>query len=700
MPTRLLIVILLIIVNPSCKNKKGTAADYNQLNAFSDLIEPNVWQAIGPFGAPIPLAEKNEWSAFGSGRFESINLHPDNENEILIGHASAGLFKTTDGGITWHQKLDFEFATGIFSILRFNKNDKHLLASCATDLGMEKQFGYGLIESFDNGETWQRNSLQYNPSEYNYNQQRSIEIIDKRNEQKLLSISDHEIFITYDGAKTWNSIYKTSENLKSIKVNPENEKQIFVTGNVLIVSYDGGETWTDETAVVARSYGATPGKNARYEIGFSLKNNKKLWIAVSHNSSYLLQANILSLREIVLVSHSEFIANIYHMCMATGYKDFDGNEQLLVGTTRVFKSINGGASFSQITTPEYLLPNNTHDDVNAIQITANKHIYIATDGGIDKSADGGLTWFSLTNKALNLNASLLFGFDKAINNVIMAGTQDKGIIVFKKRKWNTCDLYGDGGRVTAMGDSLSFACGYAKMCYVTKNDGRNLVYNHAGGDINFFDFRMAYHKGENTLYIANQHLYKQIEGKNFEILSSALSTERPIGAFWVNPDNTAEIWLSKMDATWGGPLVKKLYYTNDGGLVWIDKSEALPILKWRSITDIDVNQNGEIAITLNGFDNSKANEVNKVFLSKDGGNSFENMSEGLSNHPVFSIEPIGNDWICGNANGVFIKEPNQKWMPFGKGFPSVMVSEIKYYEAQRMLFVSTFGRGMWRLWLN
>ena len=700
MSTRLLIVILLIIVYPSCKNKKGVATDYSQLNAFSDLIEPNVWQAIGPFGAAKPFIENNEWSAFGAGRFECVNIHPDNENEILIGHASAGLFKTTDGGITWEQKLDFEFATGIFNILRFNKNDKHLLACCATDLGMEKQFGYGLIESFDNGETWQRNSLQYNPSEYNYTQQRAVEIIDKRNEQKLLSISDHEIFITYDGAKTWKSVYKTTENLKSIKVNPENEKQIFITGNVLIASYDGGETWSDETVVVARSYGALPGKNARYEIGFSTKNSKKLFIAVSHNSSYILQANILSLREIVLISHSEFIANIYHMCFATGLKDQNGNEQLFVGTTRVFMSNNGGIAFNQLTTPEYRLPNNTHDDVNAIQITPEKHLFIATDGGIDKSVDGGKTWFSLTNNARNLNASLIFGFDKANNNVIMAGTQDKGIIVFKKRKWNTCDLYGDGGRIAAMGDSLAFACGYAKMCYVTQNDGKNLGYNHAGGDINFFDFRMTYVKDERTLYIANQHLYKQIEGKNFEILSSTITSERPIGAFWVNPENTDQIWLSKMDATWGGPLVKKLYYTTDGGLTWTDKTEALPILKWRSITDIDVNQNGEIAITLNGFDNSKATELNKVYLSKDGGNSFENISDGLSNHPVYSVEPIGNDWICGNANGVYMKEPNQKWLPLGKGFPNVMVSEIKYFQRENMLYVSTFGRGMWRLWLN
>ncbi|MDI1233617.1 MAG: hypothetical protein PSX81_04995 [bacterium] len=701
MKIRLYIFILtLIVCNPACKLKQGKSKITNQLNAFSDLVEPNIWQAIGPFGAGSPMAIKNEWSPFGSGRFECLDVNLDNENEILAGHATSGLFKTIDGGLTWAQKLNFDFATGIFNILRFKKNDKHLLACCCTDMGMEKQYGYGLIESFDNGETWQRNSLQFNPSEYNYQQQRAVAIIDKRNEQSLVSISNHEIYISTDGAKTWTSVFKTTENLINIKVNPQNEQQIIVTGNAVIVSYDGGLSWLDETASIARSYGSVPGKNARYEVCYSEKKDKKLYIAVSHNNSYILQANPNALREILLISKSEFIPNIYHMCFGKAFEDNTGNENLLVGTTRVFNSQSGGSSFNQLTVPNYLAPNNAHDDVNAIQIMENAHLFIATDGGIDKSIDGGMTWKSLTNSSLNLNASLIFGFDKAKNNVIMAGTQDKGILLFKRRKWWTCDLYGDGGRVVTMGDSLAFACGYSKMCYVTKDEGKTMNYNHAGADINFFDFRMQYAPEFNTLYIANQHLYKQPEGKHFEILSGDLSTERPIGAFWVNNENTDQIWLSKMDATWGGPLIKKLYYTDDGGANWQDKTAVLPILNWRSITDIDVNQRGEIAITLNGFDNAKSTELNKVYLSKDGGNSFQNISEGLSNHPVYTIEPVGDDWVCGTANGIYIKNGSQNWIVLGKGFPKTIVSEIKYYANQNMLYASTLGRGMWRIWLN
>src|SRR6185295_8024684 len=132
------IFILSVLLSAgSCKvsNKAGSVS--RNPDAFSLSLRANVWQAIGPFGSPSPLAVKGEWSAHGTGRFECIEVNPENGNEILIGHATSGLFKRIDGGITWEQKLTFPFSTGIFDILRFRKDGKHLLACCARDIGLQ-----------------------------------------------------------------------------------------------------------------------------------------------------------------------------------------------------------------------------------------------------------------------------------------------------------------------------------------------------------------------------------------------------------------------------------------------------------------------------------------------------------------------------------------------------------------------------------
>ncbi|MES2618260.1 MAG: hypothetical protein V4613_10295 [Bacteroidota bacterium] len=677
----------------SCGTNKKTAADLlNGRDAAS--VTELVWQPVGPFGAAESLSLPNALTPHGTGRFESIDIHPKNDQEILIGHATSGLFKTIDGGKTWEQKLAFDFATGIFDILRFKNNTRHLLACCATDIGDEKQYGYGLIESFDGGETWQRNSLQYNPAEYNLKQQRNIAMIDKADESSLVSVSNHNIYISTDGAKSWKSVFETKQTLLNVKVDPNNEKCIVVTGNIVVASMDGGETWTDYTSAICQSYGNVPANQCRFEAIFSQLNPDKIYFAVSHNKGYIIQTSIGFNSEYKIISQSNFNGNIYHMDAVFSYDAKSKKESLFLGTTQLHRSNDDGKTFKVITTPDHLTANHAHDDVNAVKLYKDGRLYIATDGGVDVSNDNGETWTSITDHS-NLNGALILGFDKASNHTIMAGTQDMGILQYKNNSWKTLSIYGDGGRAVAMGDSLKFAFGYAKMCFLTSNEGISSIYHHAGSQVNFFEFRMQYVPKFDALYIANHHLYKKSGQKNFEILTNKLSTERAIGAFWVNPNNEDEIWLSKTDATWGAPLVNKLYYTNDGGINWVDKTNALPILLWRSISDIDVNASGDIAISLQGFDSEKS-ERNKVFLSTNGGETFENFSDSLPNFPVLTIEPIGNAWACGTSNGVFVRYARDGWQPLGQGFPATIVTELHYYSEQQLLYASTFGRGIWR----
>ena len=38
-----------------------------------------------------------------------------------------------------------------------------------------------------------------------------------------------------------------------------------------------------------------------------------------------------------------------------------------------------------------------------------------------------------------------------------------------------------------------------------------------------------------------------------------------------------------------------------------------------------------------------------------------------------------------------------QWVPLGEGFPPTIVTEIKYFEKEQALIVSTFGRGLWAI---
>jgi photosystem II stability/assembly factor-like uncharacterized protein len=682
-----------ILVQCRSKRQPTQHTAYPSKPSISLQVEPSgAWQALGPFGAPEPMAENGEMSPHGAGRFMCVDIHPEHPSEILAGHATSGLFKTKDHGRTWEQKLKFSFATGIFNIVRFKRTPDHLIACSALDIGNSRQYGYGLLESFDNGETWTRNSLQFEPEEYKLQQCRDIAIIDAKKEKRLIAISDKDIFLSEDGAKTWKKILETGLIIKNIVVNPFDEQSIFICGNGVLYSRDGGMSWKNITNDISASYGKQNSEFARFLVAFSQKDKNRFYVAAEDPHVMVLKSSIDSLGKYTLVNRNACLANATRLAFVTRFNKKTGHESIYIGTTRVYASDDLGLHFTQISNPEKGMSNSVHDDINAI-VCLKDNLYLATDGGVDMSADGGNSWTSLTASSTNLNTSMIFGFDKSRRGYMMCGTQDNGILTLRNGNWYCSPMYGDGGRAVAVNDSTGFAVGYAQSNYITSNAGRSFEYKHAGSERTGHDFRMSYHQQSSTFYLANQHLYKKKDGKYFEILTSRLDGSRKIKAFWVNPTNEKEIWVCKDDPTWGAELKDKLFYTNTGGRIWHDYTEKLPILNWRSITDIFINKEGQIAITLEAFDKN-GTEPNKVYFSNDGGSTFVNGSEGLPNVPANCITYAWGEWICGTNQGVYVLKSGV-WQPFGTGFPPSIVTELKYFEEDGILYASTFGRGIW-----
>lgn len=656
------------------------------------------WKPLGPFGSPIPMASLNQFSPHGTGRFMCVNVHPDNPKEIIIGHATSGLFKTTDGGITWNQKMNLGFACGVFKIIRFNTNTKHLIACTAMDIGNSRQYGYGLIESFDGGETWIRNSLKFDPEEYQLDQSRDIAICDSKKEKSLVAVTAHKIHLSNDGAITWQMVYESKYNLKHVVVSPHDPQTIIVTGNGILLSTDGGYTFNDISNEVSKAFGLKNGTYNIHNAAFSLKYPGKVYFVSQNQSVHIVEASLPDMSNFQLINSNACQLNLSRLEFRLKFDKSSGTEAMWIGTTRIFKSIDGGHKFSQCGNPAVGTPNHSHDDVNEIFLDDKGKIYLSTDGGVDVTENDGANWKSLTDNSVNLNGSLIFGFDRSKDGTLMAGTQDNGIFIYKNGVWKCSDMYGDGGRMVAIGDSNSFSGGFAQMNFITKNKGRSFEYAHAGAEKTGHDFRLSYRSNSKTLYIANMHLYRKKGEKYFEILSSGLEADRRIKAFWVDRNNENEIWICKDDPTWGGPLEKKLWYTSDGGLTWIDRSASLPILKWRSITDIWKNDRGELAVSLEAFDKA-GSEPEKVYISKDNGRTFHNVSKGLPNLPVNCISFAGSRWVCGTNNGVYYLDGKQ-WKILGNQFPASIVTELKYFSDEKLLIASTFGRGMWGISLK
>lgn len=684
--------VFLLVFLFNCKVKQNKQHLDYELSGFNNQLIPQSWTPIGPFGSPTPVVQKGEMSPHGNGRFMCVNVHPYLNNEILIGHATSGLFKTTDGGKTWQQKLKFEWATGIFKIIRFDEDPMHLIAATGMDIGNSRQYGFGLIESFDGGETWQRNALQFNPEEYKLVQSRDVAILKSSHENQLLSITQNKIFTTQNKGKNWESVFETKYDLKQIQVNDFNSNQIAVIGSGFLFSENSGKNWSDLSA-----YFNVKGKiPQRFSVVFSKKHKNKLYVFTQDGQNHLFEGFLGDWNNFKLINSSTSISNRSRQTVTSFFDTDLETEFLYIGTIRLSRSIDDGLRFKIITSPNFGDLNHTHDDINQV-VFKNNTLYCATDGGVDISYDFGNSWQSLTNHSSQLNTAMIFGFDLSKKGILMCGTQDNGIFVLQNSSWSCLDMYGDGGRAIAVNDSAGFASGFAQSSFLTLNKGKNFYYLHPSDERTGFDFKMYYHQKMKLLFVANMNLY-QIDPliKNKAInLTKDLKSDRHIKAFWVNPNNENEIWIGRDDPTWGTELKNKLLKTDDGGQTWTDFTPNLPALMWRSITDIVINEFGNIGITIDGFDNNNS-EFAKFYYSEDGGLTFINSSKGLPNLPNNCLININNQWICGNNASVYILE-NGVWKPLGNNFPPTIVTELKYFKESRTLIASTFGRGMWAI---
>src|SRR5689334_13538028 len=123
-----------------------------------ELIAPvsgvSNWVQLGPTAIP----KGQTYSAtrvLVTGRVTAIVVDPTNSNIIYIGTAQGGVWKTTDGGLTWAARTDNEVSLAIGALAMDQAN--HLILYAGTGEGNfsgDSYYGNGVLRSIDGGNTW------------------------------------------------------------------------------------------------------------------------------------------------------------------------------------------------------------------------------------------------------------------------------------------------------------------------------------------------------------------------------------------------------------------------------------------------------------------------------------------------------------------------------------------------------------------
>ncbi|MGJ8662010.1 MAG: PA domain-containing protein [Marinicella sp.] len=136
------------------------------------------------------------------GRIRGFVMHPEREGHLLAGGVSGGVWKSTDGGQSWHPKTDFLASIAIGSMLIDPDDPETVYAGTGEGFSnFDAAQGYGIFVSNDFGETWERYGFTNRTDFYYVNRMVKIPGTDS-----FLAATRTGIFKTTDEGRIWNEM--------------------------------------------------------------------------------------------------------------------------------------------------------------------------------------------------------------------------------------------------------------------------------------------------------------------------------------------------------------------------------------------------------------------------------------------------------------------------------------------------------------
>ncbi|HEX8029818.1 MAG TPA: hypothetical protein VF491_15200 [Vicinamibacterales bacterium] len=147
----------------------------------------------------------------------------------------------------------------------------------------------------------------------------------------------------------------------------------------------------------------------------------------------------------------------------------------------------------------------------------------------------------------------------------------------------------------------------------------------------------------------------------------------------------------------------KVHMTKDGGKTWTDITSRFPNVPKNSYVSRLVPSAHEVSVVYASFDNHRADDMNTyVYASVDGGNNFRSIGEGIpKGHAVMSMaeDPKNPNVIySGSEFGLFVS-PNRggTWSRVKGNVPTVPIHEIVFHPRDNDMIIATHGRSIWVL---
>ncbi len=677
--------------------------------------------------------------ALMSGRTTDLEVHPINDRVIYAGTAGGGVWKSQNGGATFNSIFDdYCQSIGAVEIDPSNPDNVVWVGTGEVWTRNSVSVGDGLYRTIDGGTTWQK--MGFEKSE----RIAGIQVNPKDPNEVYVGVlgalwSDSEergVYKTTDGGKTWNKILFVNQTTgcSDLLLDPNNPEIVyaafwevrrtpwsFSSGGVnsaLYKSTDGGKTWNKI------HNGFPKGKLGRLAIAVAPSNASILYAVIESEQDKdkgLYRSDDAGASWKQLNNDFEIVVRPFYFSRIV----VDPRNPEVVVKAGLVGSISrdGGKTFKNL--------GPMHPDIHdiAFDIKNSDRMYVATDGGVYRSWDGGTTMEMVENLPLSQFYHVSVDDEEPYN--VYGGLQDNGCWYGPSRS--------PGGVEARDWRYVGYGDGYRVYRHPTKK----LVYSEMQGAENVWRYdpvkdqaktiQPLAQKGDPKLrfnwnaslttspnkpdrvYIGSQFVHRSEDmGETWVKISPDLTTNDPAkqnqeDSGGLSRDNSGAenhctiftIAESPLDENivWVGTDDGNLQLTKDGGKTWtnvVANVPGLPKNTWTYHIEASVFGKGTAYAVFTGYTTGDMNTY--VYKTTDFGATWKSI---VTSDIVGFARNIQEDYenenllFLGTEFGLYITlNGGGSWYKFTNNFPSVNVHYIELHKKTNDLVVATHGRGI------